>query len=224
MERSARLGIALASLILLCIVVGGGICLDSESQGFSVDLSDGVSYDCTILSEDQSTIRIDKCRTHQHDVKVPSSIEYNGKQYTVTETGRDAFYGYGVETVELPNTLVKIGYDSFKNSIVKSVSIPDSVVEIGTAAFLGCTELKRINLPKNLEEINNNVFNGCIRLQHIVIPDNVTVINNNAFTGCYTLETVVLPKSLVSMGAAFSGCEQLRSIYIPENLKTVNML
>jgi len=70
-----------------------------------------------------------------HDIRnayIPESVEYQGKQYTVTAIGNSAFnecilLGY----VSIPNTVKSIGSCAFQKCNLKSIKIPSSVTTIG---------------------------------------------------------------------------------------------
>ena len=59
------------------------------------------------------------------NVTIPSSIEYGGKQYSVTSIGKEAFKGC---------------------SSLASVNIGDNVISIGDSAFEGCSGLTSVHV------------------------------------------------------------------------------
>ena len=63
------------------------------------------------------------------DVVIPSTVNYNGKTYTVVGIGSHTFYG-DVETtsVTIPNTVKWIGSNAFTGCrLIQSLIIPNSV-------------------------------------------------------------------------------------------------
>ena len=77
---------------------------------------------------------------HPTSVVIPSTINYNSKDYTVNAIGQNAF-GY------TPN--------------LTSVTIPESVTSIGYCAFYRCKNLETIYIPPLVESLGNNALDGC---------------------------------------------------------------
>ena len=88
------------------------------------------------------------------DVTIPSTISHEGKDYTVTEIGNNAFNLGGapsdVTSVTLPNTITTIGEKAFYNLNIESFTIPESVKYIKSSAFENCRRLKSIVIPGNV--------------------------------------------------------------------------
>ena len=128
------------------------------------------------------------------DVVIPESVEYNGKNYSVTSIGSYAFWNC---------------------SGLTSVTIPNSVTRIGSNAFQGCSSLTSIKLPTGLTTIENTIFTGCSSLTSIELPAGVTNIGNYAFSSCSNLTSIELPAGLTSIGNdAFNSCSSLDRIYL----------
>ena len=129
-------------------------------------------------------------------VEVPSTISYEGVDYTVTEIAGTvteqsnyAVFGSQVEEVVIPNTVTKIGTCTFFNcKKLTSVTIPSSVTSIGENAFYNCTELTSIQLPSTLKEIRDAAFVGCSGLTSFDIPSSLSTIGMGCFTGCSSLK------------------------------------
>ena len=171
-------------------------------------------------------------------IVIPELVNYNGKIYTVTSIGNEAFsfcgdltsvtipgsvktikesafwYTLNLESVELSMGLETICDGAFAVcGKVKSFNIPESVTEIGRSAFAGCWELSSINIPQNIKIIKEWTFADCGKLEEIVLPDELTIIDNGAFENCYKLKSITFPATLTAINnGAFYCCIGLTSV------------
>ena len=181
------------------------------------------------------------------NIIIPSVVEYEGVECSVTSIGDDAFYGcrnlasitipksvttiggrafYGctsLTSITIPENVTSIGYEAFSNCWgFTSITIPESVTSIGNNAFSYCTKLASITLSKSITSIGDYVFQNCSSLTAIIIPDGVTSIGNRSFEGCGSLNSITIPKSVTLIGDnAFHACSSLTSIIIPESVTEI---
>lgn len=200
---------------------------------------DGIYY--KITSIENSTVEVIKKDSGKYsgDIKIPSSINLNNKNYSVTSIGELAFNGCNEMTsISIPNTVINLGYRALYNcSALTSVTIPnsvrliaertfngcsgltsltfgDSVEYIGWASFCRCSSLTSVTLPASIICIGDLAFSGCNNLETIYIPDCVTRVCNESFSNCSNITSVIIGESVTNIGdKAFHNCEKLASVY-----------
>ena len=129
---------------------------------------------------------------HRGAVSIPETVSYNGKTYTVTSIGNEAFCGCsGLTSVNIGNSVTCIGNEAFWGcSELTSVNIPGSVTNIADWAFGFCSGLTSVNIPNSVTNIGDSAFAFCSGLTSINIPDSVTNIGDSAFDDCSGLTSI----------------------------------
>lgn len=201
---------------------------------------DGIYYN---LIEKAKIAEVTSGGNYEGDIIIPSSIDYDGKTYTVEKIGDDAFsYSnlytiklassittignrafrgcWKLKTVILPQGLLYIGEDAFMGcSTLSSIEIPNTVTTIGRCAFLDCSELSSIVIPNSITQLNGSVFQGCKKLSSVILPNSIAEIGESSFMGCISLLSFDIPNSVTYIGmSAFAGCKGLTDIVIPNNV------
>ena len=167
---------------------------------------------------------------------IPASIEYSGKNYSVTSIGDWAFSGCtGLTSITIPNSVTSIGDKAFCGCTgLTSITIPNSVTSIGGFAFSVCSGLTSIivesensifdsrdNCNAIIETATNTLIAGC---KNTTIPNSVTSIGDGVFQGCSGLTSITIPNSVTSIGyMAFQGCG-LTSITIPNSVTSIGYM
>ena len=215
------------------------LALFMAASSFAYDFEvDGIYYE-KILDEisDEITVTVTSGDVnYSGDVTIPSSVtnKDNGKTYSVTAIGEDAFWCcYGLTSIEIPSSVTSIGRYAFGYCYcLTSIEIPSSVTSIGEYAFYKCSGLTSITVdPANTAYDSHNNCNAIIRksdntliagCQNTVIPSSVTSIGGYAFYDCSGLTTIEIPSSVTSIGYdAFYGCSGLISIEIPSSVTSI---
>lgn len=115
---------------------------------------------------------------------VPSKVNYNEMDFTVTEIADRAFANENSNYSPTDNS-----------NIATSISLSSTVKKIGNYAFQNCKELEKIDLG-GAETIGSCAFQSCTNLKSILIPSTVQSFGSNTFYGCNFLrEIIYLPKT-----------------------------
>ncbi len=187
-------------------------------------------------------------KAYSGEVIIPESVVYNGKTYSVTSIGDNAFYGCtGLASVDIPNSVTAIAGQAFNGcSGLTSVTIPNSVTSIGDGVFSGCSSLASVTILNDVTAIGseafyntawyNNQLDGLVYIgkvaykykgtmptnTSIVIEEGTVSISPKAFINCSSLTSVTIPNSVTSIGSrAFINCSGLTSMTIPNSVTSI---
>lgn len=135
-------------------------------------------------------------------ITVPSTIVYEGLNYTVNRIGNSAFRGgYSenkyVKKVTLPNTIKTIDGYAFCNSNITDVYLKEGVTNIGIHAF-SLANITKLDLKEGLTSIGAGAFQGS-GITELTIPASVTsfgYVNSDSdsdspFYNCDKLRTLI---------------------------------
>ncbi|MBR5892282.1 MAG: leucine-rich repeat domain-containing protein [Bacteroidaceae bacterium] len=222
-----QLRTVLAALLLLCSTV-------ATAHDFEID---GIYYNILSLEEKTVEVTFEGDRPlgeYRGNVRIPASVTYKGRTYSVTTIGDNAFSNCFMDLtgIEIPNSVTTIGNDAFSGcSSLTSITIPNSVTTIGSNAFSSCSSLTGIEIPNSVTTIVSNAFSSCSSLTSISVAagnttydsrDNCNAIietaTNTLIAGC---KNTVIPSSVTTIGSdAFRG-SGLTSIEIPNSVTTI---
>lgn len=229
--------------------------LAATAQEFDAVCSTGQTLHYTVIGNPAQHRVAVSCPTGSQSqmtgtVAIPSSVTYEGNNYTVSsfksfafldcnqmtevifpptiDTIREhAFYQCtALGTLSLPNSVIYIGEYAFSKcyGIQDTLIIPDNVTFIGNNAFSNCTSITAIDLPESITAIEDFTFKGCSSLSSpVTIPNNVKVIGTEAFFECINLKGVTLSESLkLIKTGAFERCNSLSgTLVLPDSINNI---
>jgi hypothetical protein len=129
-------------------------------------------------------------------LEIPSSVTYNGTNYTVTRIGNHAFFHCSGFTgaLNIPTTVTVIDENAFCycSGLTGALTIPQSVTTIGKFAFGLCTNMNGLlTIPNSVTSINDHAFYVCSNLTgSLIIPSSITTLGAGVFDRCYKLTSI----------------------------------
>lgn len=142
------------------------------------------------------------------EIILPSHVSYQGKEYSVTAIGDEAFQNC--------------------SQLTGSLSIPNTVVSIGFCAFSNCTGFNgTLTLGNDLKSIYSHAFSSCSGFTgSLCFGNNVEWISDAAFMSCSGFTgSLCFGDSLLTIGSlAFFDCSGFDgSLTIPEQVTHIGM-
>ena len=153
-----------------------------DQQQDTVVKQNNVSYQ---VDQNKNSVAVSDMRdSKSNNVKIPSTVSVGGKEYPVTEIGKNAFKG---------------------NKNLKKVTLGKNVKVIEAGAFKECINLTSIKFPSNLKTVGKNSFNNCKKLKQVSLPRTVKKIGTGAFKNCKSMNKFVLGKKLKQKKGAIAA-------------------
>lgn len=90
--------------------------------------------------------------TYSGDITIPSSINYEGDDYTVTDIGKYAFRGASITSISLPEGLISIGYKAIHNTGISQLTIPNSVTTLEQESLSENSNLTNITFGTHIAD------------------------------------------------------------------------
>ena len=168
------------------------------------------------------------------NIVLPSIVNCNNNDYSVTTIGQSAFYHCNGLTGSLiiPNSVSTISSSAFSgcSGFNGNLVISNSVTTIGggffRGAFQGCNGfIGDLCIPNSVETIEAYAFDGCSGFSgSLLIPNSVTTIGEGAFRECSGFDgSLTLPNSLVTINrTTFEDCSGFTgSLSIPNTVTSI---
>ena len=161
----------------------------------------------------------------QGELDIPSTVDYEGTTYTVTEIGEWAFKNCVGLTGQfaIPSTIDTIQQGAFYgcSGFTGTLDLSFSTVAFKENVFRECSGFMELYLPLFISEIPRGLFCGCSGLTGtLVLPETVEIIGEGAFARCSGFTGLVLPNGLREIREqAFAGCTGFTgSLVFPETV------
>ena len=110
----------------------------------------------------------------------------------VKEIAQDAFRYSTMESITLPNSIVKINEHAFQLSHIKKIDLPQSVTHVGGGAFAECNYLEEVIIRGSGVFVDTFCFQLAYSLKRVVFLGEDIEIKPNAFDFCYRMVEFVI--------------------------------
>lgn len=152
-----------------------------------------------------------------------SSLESVNLPESVVKIEKNAFANdILLSEINLPDGLKSIGANSFMKTNLSEINIPGSVKEIYAAAFRDCPSLKRVTMEEGVNKLYPTVFNDCTELSEVSIPSTLTQIYSSAFSGTKWQNDILKNNHYVIANGLLVTSDIGGDIVIPEGVTVIN--
>jgi len=213
--------------IVTCLIAALSACTKLNSGDSFNQTVGGIEYNFEVIVSKMTYVRLTPVSGPtlvKGSITLPSTAEYEGVTYVVTQIGEHAFQNYtGITSVTLPKTLSNIEKEAFAGCYaMESINTPQPLSVIGDHAFSGCSALKKFSLDASISELGEGAFSGCASLTSLEFTPSFSKIPDELCLGCLSLMTIDLPTTIMSVGrSAFEGCSSVSTIDIKSSVQTL---
>lgn len=178
--------------------------------------------------EIESSYTVDADRNeYSATVSIPDVIPYKGKNYTVTQIGKYAFYRMkDLQMVVVPNTVEIIDEHAFERSekmVRVTFTTGSKLHTIKQCAFKKCSILNYVTLPNTVKNVGVSIFEDCVGMSDLSLSTGMTYVSDRMCYNCEVLDNLILPDGIVTIGkSAFMNCDELKDITYSQNLTLID--
>ena len=174
--------------------------------------SNGVEYKYEVIVPLTNFVRVTAITPADQltgEVVIPSTVNYDGTNYVVSQIGKSAFEGYsGITEITIPSTVSVIEEKAFRNcTALREINTPQPLSSIGDYAFEGCSSIESYDLQASISKLGEGCFRNCTSLTSVTFPTSLNNIPAKAFEGCTALEEIYIDRNMLTIGEkTFFGC------------------
>lgn len=227
----------------LVLITIGLLCgLSVSAYDFEVD-----GYRYNIISVADLTVEVVGTPVGQillhnitEEITIPSTVQFNGRTFAVTQLGKSALERGNVKSVILPEGIKSICERAFywcEN--LESITIPSTLEKVEGMSFGLCSKLKAVNISDLATWCNisfdcfygydnsnplmtaHNLYLNGILVSECVIPESVSEIKDGVFAGA-GFKSVSIPSTVASIGKSAFASTSIENITIPYSIKGIN--
>lgn len=156
---------AAALAVSMVMVMGAAAALPVELVKGNVmtanawDYKSAHTFFCEKIGDNE--VRLLGVEIGDRSMRIPSTMQIDGQDYTVTEIGDNFAAGASLETLIIPDTVKRIGDNFARYSVVSSVTVPNDIEYIGENFCADCSSLWKVTFDGNkLEHLGEGAFGG----------------------------------------------------------------
>jgi hypothetical protein len=129
----------------------------------------------------------------------------------VTLIGNRSFYNSGLDTLDIPLSVITIGESAFELNKISSFTGGINLETIGARAFAS-NKLTSLTIPNKVKTVSANAFSSNSLITVMFLGSDVETIGTSAFQG-NSMTKLFIPKSVSSLGASAFRNNKLREVY-----------
>ena len=160
---------------------------------------------------------------------IPSSVTYDGHEYTVTQIADNAFYQCTeLIAASIPSSVTYVGNKAFANctwldSVAwHPVRMYNTSYAYNTCPFYNDMKITKFTFGATVQRIPAYLCYDLDGIKELHFPEGLQFIANYAFNHMDNLTAVILPEGVSQMGSGpFSSCANMASINIPAALSEI---
>lgn len=129
------------------------------------------------------------------DINIPTTVKYNGREYTVTCIGENAFnHCTGITSISIPETITSIEKNAFNDcSSVKNIQWNAITCQIDDDPFASSrSQVTSFSFGDKVQNIPEHLCYGMNQITSIYIPASVTNIGLETFSYCSSLQHITI--------------------------------